>query len=117
MDRWTKEGDVTSIPRFVVEDFNQNMQKASEFWVKNASFLKIGTIELGYTIPKGLVNKAKISSLRIYGAIDNAAILTKYPYIDPDVGSMRGGDILSTGIDFGMYPQARTARLGLILNL
>ncbi len=117
LDRWTKEGDVTSIPRFVVEDFNQNMQKASEFWVKNASFLKIGTIELGYTIPKGLVNKAKISSLRIYGAIDNAAILTKYPYIDPDVGSMRGGDILSTGIDFGMYPQARTARLGLILNL
>ena len=57
-----------------------------------------------------------LNKTRIYAAIDNLATFTSYPFMDPEVGNMAGDNILSTGIDYGTYPQARTFRFGLSLN-
>ena len=76
--------------------------------------MKISSLELGYTIPESITKKVKISRFRIYAAMDNVCTFTSYPYFDPEVGSM-SGNILDTGLDFGMYPQARTTRFGVNL--
>jgi len=65
---------------------------------------------LGYTVPKLILKKAKIESLRVYVAANNLLTLTKYMGYDPDLGS---ANALSAGVDFGMYPQARTIMGGI----
>ncbi|MEI6275767.1 MAG: TonB-dependent receptor [Prolixibacteraceae bacterium] len=52
----------------------------------DASFLRISTISLGYTIPKEITAKARISKLRVYSTIQNAYCFTKYPGTDPESG-------------------------------
>lgn len=114
LGRWKKEGDKTDIPRLSVDDPNRNFRRPSDFHLWDGSFLKISSLELGYTIPESITKKVKISRFRIYAAMDNVCTFTSYPYFDPEVGSM-SGNILDTGLDFGMYPQARTTRFGVNL--
>jgi TonB-linked SusC/RagA family outer membrane protein len=52
----------------------------------NASFLRLSTASLGYTIPKSIMNRAKISKLRFYTTVQNAFVITKYPGTDPESG-------------------------------
>ncbi|MGQ1783711.1 MULTISPECIES: SusC/RagA family TonB-linked outer membrane protein [unclassified Saccharicrinis] len=114
LDRWQKEGDDKGVPRVTLADLNNNVRNPSEFHVRDASFFKIGTIELGYTFPEKILKSVNLSNVRIYGAIDNVAIFTDYPMFDPEVGAMEG-NILNTGLDYSMYPQARTFRAGINL--
>lgn len=111
-DRWTHEGVNNGVPRLSIDDPNGNFDKASDFYMYDASFLKIGNIEVGYTLPEYLVNKAKITKARVYVSMDNVATFTKYPFLDPEVGMMSSNNILDTGLDYSMYPQARTTRIG-----
>ncbi|MDE5416775.1 TonB-dependent receptor [Labilibaculum sp. DW002] len=112
LDRWQQAGDNNGVPRLSITDANDNVRKASEFHVRDASFFKIGTIELGYTLPERWTKAVNLSRVRIYTAADNVAVFTKYPMFDPEVGAMEG-NILNTGLDYSMYPQARTIRFGL----
>ncbi len=114
-EAWKQEGDNTNIPRFTATDPNQNNILNSDFFVYDASFLKIGTVEFGYTFPRNILDKVKLSRIRIYAAMDNVAIFTKYPFFDPEVGAM-GNNILSTGIDHAVYPQGRTSRIGITVD-
>jgi TonB-linked SusC/RagA family outer membrane protein len=52
----------------------------------NASFLRLSNATLGYTIPKSIMNRAKISKLRMYMTVQNAFCITKYPGTDPESG-------------------------------
>ncbi|WP_111307891.1 SusC/RagA family TonB-linked outer membrane protein [Confluentibacter sediminis] len=51
---------------------------------KDVSFTKVGFITLGYTVPKGFLDKLKISSLRIYSTVQNPFVFTKYDGWDPE---------------------------------
>lgn len=112
LNRWQQAGDNNGVPRLSITDANNNVRNASEFHVQDASFFKIGTMELGYTLPKNWVKSVNLSKVRIYAAADNVAVFTDYPMFDPEVGAMEG-NILNTGLDYSMYPQARTIRFGL----
>lgn len=116
LDRWRKEGDDNGVPRLSSKDPNGNFGKPSDFYLYDGSHLKISSLEVGYSFPTKLINKLMLNKARIYAAIDNLATFTSYPFMDPEVGNMAGGNILSTGIDYGTYPQARTFRFGLSLN-
>ena len=111
LDRWQKEGDNNGVARLSITDANNNNKNASEFYVRDGSFFKIGTIEMGYNLPERWVRTLTLSKIRFYVACDNVAVFTKYPMFDPEVGSMDGNS-LSTGLDYSMYPQARTIRCG-----
>jgi len=82
-------------------------------WVSDASYLTIKNITLGYTLPMHNLNYFK--SLRLYGSIQNALILTKYNGGNPEV-SNNGGDALGQGIDWTAYPIPRTFTLGVNVN-
>jgi len=76
---------------------------ASDYWVRNASFVRCDNITLGYTWPK-IANSMR---LRVYGAVQNPFVITKYKGLDPEVGG---------GIDNSVYPRPLTVSLGLVAN-
>ena len=110
--RWEKPGDQTDIPRASLI-FENYLQNSSQF-IENASFFRIRTVNLGYTIrPK----KSKaFTSLRLYVQVQNLHVFTKYYGFDPEVSS-NGGDAPETaGVDYAAYPQARTITFGVNFN-
>lgn len=80
----------------------------SDRWVQNASFLKCDNITLGYSFNNLLKGTSwQGISGRLYGAVNNAFIITKYEGIDPEVFG---------GIDNNLYPRPFSATVGLSLN-
>jgi TonB-linked SusC/RagA family outer membrane protein len=109
LNRWTGEGTSTRIPRFALGD-NTNW-KSSDLYVYDGSYMRLKNIQLGYTLPEKLTKKAFISSLRFYVAAENLFTFTKYHGFDPEISS----SATSLGIDYGVYPQARTWTVGVNL--
>ena len=77
-------------------------QYFSDYFVRNASFLRCDNITLGYTWDNLLHEKLK---LRLFGGVQNPFVITKYNGIDPEVAG---------GIDNNVYPRAITYSLGLV---
>ncbi len=116
LDRWQKEGDVTNIPRVVLND---NVSNGSSFPisenVEKGDFLRIRNIALGYTLPNTLFGKVGITNLRIYGSVYNAYIFTDYSGTDPEV-STNGNSNISPGVDRNSVGVGRTYTVGLNLG-
>ena len=106
---WSPENPNGSEARLSILDENYNM-RASDAWVKNGDFLKISNIQIGYSLPKSIVNKVLIQNARIYLAVQNVACISGYnKYGDPECGQ---GSVLYTGLDTGRYPMPRTYAFG-----
>ncbi|MCV9385078.1 SusC/RagA family TonB-linked outer membrane protein [Reichenbachiella ulvae] len=86
LDRWQQEGDQTDIPRMVIGDPNGN-GRASDRWLENGSFVRISSIQLGYSLPESIISRARISKFRIYGSVLNPVVFTKYQGTDPEFGN------------------------------
>ncbi len=114
LDRWTGEGTSNSTPRFVfaVSD-NNNNYRISDLYIEDGSFVRLRNIQLGYTFPKGFLDKIKAEQWRIYVSAENVFTLTNYTGVDPEIGAASSFDV---GIDRGVYPPARTIRVGTALT-
>jgi hypothetical protein len=77
-------------------------QYLSDYFIKNASFLKMDNVGLSYNV--GKLSKNSNASMRISANVQNVFIVSDYKGLDPE---------LSTGIDFNLYPRPRTYTLGL----
>ena len=89
----------------------------STLGIENGSFLRLNTLTLGYTVPKSILSKIKVSNLRVYGSIYNVLTITGYSGLDPEVDVDEGrGTFPTTGLDYGTYPRARSFVVGLNLN-
>ena len=112
-NRWRGEGTSNDMPRATANDRNNNGRFSSR-WVENASFLRFKNIQLGYSIPKALLDKAKVfQSARVYVAATNLFRITQYTGLDPEVVSY--GDPSSqlfAGNDPGNIPQPITIQIG-----
>jgi outer membrane receptor protein involved in Fe transport len=86
----------------------------SEF-VEDASYLRLNTLTLGYTLPKTLTKKIGISNLRVYFTGGNLFCLSGYDGYDPDVNTRPGGQdgFPVPNYDWNSYPRARTYTFGL----
>ena len=94
-----------SLPRLTILDPNRN-SRVSDLWVKNGNFLRISNLQVGYTLPKNIVNMLSIQKARVYLGVSNLLTISPYnKYGDPEVG---GGSVLYTGLDTGRYPMPRT---------
>jgi TonB-linked SusC/RagA family outer membrane protein len=83
-------------------------------WVEDASFLRLATLTIGYTLPKSLLKKLTIQNVRVYATGNNLFCLTGYSGLDPEVDSVTSsGNFPTPGVDFSSYPRARTFTLGL----
>ena len=95
-----------SVPQLDAERFSGNGSNyyLSDYYVQNASFLRMDNINIGYNVGKVFHNKA---NLKINANVQNAFIITQYKGLDPEVNG---------GIDNNFYPRPRTFVLGLNLN-
>ena len=85
-----------------------NPTQQSDYFVRNASYLKCTNMTLGYSFPALIkAGSEKICSGRIYFTVQNPFIITKYKGIDPEIQG---------GIDNGRYPRPISFQLGLNLN-
>jgi hypothetical protein len=80
--------------------------------VEDGSFIRIKNASLGYRIPKQLISKIGLSSLRVYAQMTNVFTLAKYRGSDPEI-SINGNSNLGSGTDQNSVPGARTATFGL----
>jgi len=111
LNAWNGEGTSNTIPRLNVNDPNDNM-RASSYYIEDGTYLRLQNVQLGYTYPHKIFNKAQ--KLRLYLAARNLITLTKYRGFDPEIGSP--GSTLIVGTDEGYYPQPRIFTAGLNLS-
>ncbi len=89
-----------------------NSTRLSDFYLQNGSFFRCTNITLGYNISSAfMLQKLSISSLRIYGGVDNAFTVTKYLGYNPEVDYNNGAN-LTPGVDYGKYPLVRAFNCG-----
>jgi len=110
LNAWSHPGQITNIPR--PSFLQQNYFPNSDEFLENGSFLKIHTVNLGYTVG----NPKYFSSMRIYVQAENLLTATKYIGFDPEVSSTGGGNDTTAGIDLAAYPPARTLSIGVDLK-
>lgn len=88
----------------------------SSIGIEDGSYLRLNTLTLGYTLPKQLVGKLKMSNFRVYGTIYNVFTITDYSGLDPEVNSQAKSNksrYPTSGLDWGTYPRARQFVVGL----
>ena len=119
---WRPDNQNTDMPRFSVTDGADNKWAYTDRWLEDGSYIRLKTLDIGYTLPKQLLKKIKLENVRIYTSIENLFTLTKYSGYTPDLGES-GVDLGTTynvftrGIDQGRYPLPRTFSFGIQVNL
>ncbi|MPL74645.1 TonB-dependent receptor SusC [bioreactor metagenome] len=106
LERWTGEGTSNTMPRAVFNDPNKNTRVSDRF-IEDGSYLKIKNLTLGYTFRQKWLEKAKLSSARVYFSAQNLLTITNYSGFDPEVPV--------NGIDLNVYPVTRTVSAGINL--
>jgi TonB-dependent starch-binding outer membrane protein SusC len=111
MRRWQQPGDITDVPQARLFEGNGAVQ--SSRWVHDGSFIRLKTMNFGYTIPKAIVSRARMENARVYVAAQNLFTFTRYPGWDPEVNSFDLGQAnLTLGHDFYTPPQNRIITIG-----
>ena len=115
LNAWTPENKDTDMPRAVINDPNQNARTSDRF-LEDGSYLRLKTVQIGYTFSENLTRSLKINRVRFYLSADNVFTITDYKGYNPDLG--RSGSILNRGVDFGhvAYPLAKTFMAGIQLS-
>lgn len=86
---------------------NNNNYQSSTYWMRNGSYLRLKNLEVGYTIPKSIVNKIRLNNIRIYFMGTNLVTFSSFKLWDPELGSSNGQ----------VYPLSKAYTLGLTINI
>ena len=86
---------------------NSNNYRKSTYWLRDGAYMRLKNLELGYSIPKSIVNKIHLNNLRIYFMGTNLLTFSGFDLWDPELGSSNGQ----------AYPLSRTYTLGVTIKL
>lgn len=111
--RWRKEGDVTDIPRALINGGYNWL--GSDRYVEDASYVRFRTITARYNFDKKTLSKMKMKTMSAYITAENLLTFTKYLGQDPEV-AFRGSDPFRISYDNSMTPPAKTITLGLVVG-
>ena len=105
-DHWTEQSQnpYATWPRLMQEVLNNNLQQSS-WWMRDGQFLRLKSVELGYSLPKKLSSKLKLSSMRVYVNGANLLLFSKFKLWDIELGS--------NGMN---YPLQRVTNVGINLS-
>jgi len=103
-NRWTSGNHTQSEP-----SANVGNLPASSYFVESGSFARINNLTVGYTFPNTLLDRIKVSSLRIFATSQNLFTYKKYSGFTAELP----GDPLTSGIELSTYPTTRTVAMGL----
>ncbi|HVZ57849.1 MAG TPA: TonB-dependent receptor [Chitinophagaceae bacterium] len=99
-DSWTSSRGGNKVP---IQEFTSNFSSdavVNSYYVEKGSYFRNKTIQLGYSLPRSIIQKAGIDRLRIYVQATNLFTFTKYDGLDPEVQ----GYSSAFGVDYGTYP-------------
>jgi TonB-linked SusC/RagA family outer membrane protein len=82
--------------------------------IEDGSYLRLKTVQLGYTLPVKSSKKLNIQSFRLYVSAQNLLTFTNYSGYDPEVSVYSSA--LTPGFDYSVYPRAKTMTIGINLN-
>lgn len=109
LDYWTPENKNASHPRLTWDDPNRNTRAESDRYLENGSYLRLRSVQLGYTFPLTWF-KGAIQHARVYINAENLFTITSYSGYSPDVNADNAN---YRGFDNFIYPTNRTFMLGL----
>ncbi|NJK87539.1 MAG: TonB-dependent receptor [Bacteroidales bacterium] len=112
---WRGEGTTNTEPRPSFGGYNYT---PSDRFIQDGSFIRLRTLMLGYSLPASVSNKLQMQHLRIYLKGSNLITLTKYTGYTPEIGTPEtdSENVLSNGIDNGIYPVTAVYSVGLNLT-
>lgn len=110
-NRWHGEGTSNLYPS---ADLTGDNMLPNSWYFEDGAFMRVRTIQLGYTFPKSWAQSIGISSLRFYANATNPVNLFGYNGFNPEIA---GGATTSQGIDLNVYPMSATYNFGINLNL
>lgn len=110
-DRWTGPGTSNWTPRVTKSGYNL---KNSSYYVEDASYLRIKSLTVGYTLPSGLTQRIGMDHLRVYATAVNLLTFSDYSGYDPEASM--NTDARSFGVDNLVTPQPRSFMIGLNVN-
>lgn len=100
--RWYEGRTDAIYPRLLQYQDTRNT-KPSDFYLQNRAFLKVRNVQLGYTIPQTLIQKARVQRVRVYCSLENFFTFTSFKGFDPEVSGMN-------------YPTMKQCTLGLNIS-
>lgn len=86
---------------------NSNNNRASTYWLRNGAYMRLKNLDIGYSLPKHLVNRARLNNVRLFFVGTNLLTFSKFKLWDPEMGNPDGKE----------YGLSKTLSLGLSVNL
>jgi hypothetical protein len=103
---WQKEGDLTEFPRLTtITPFNNNL--STDFWKRDASYLRLKTVEISYAFPLRSGKKSGQTKMSVFFSGTNLFTFSKLKYIDPEAPTVNNG----------FYPQQKVYNFGINLSM
>ena len=119
LNAWTPSNTDTDHPRLTFLDPNYNI-KPSDWMVESGSYLRINTVQIGYSLPGNLLAKLKMEKLRVFISGQNLHVFSNYTGMDPETGSATRrlntgttNNLLNRGVDMNPLPRPRVISVGL----
>lgn len=94
-------------PRLEYENQSGNNRQTSTFWLRDGSYLRLKTLDVGYSLPKNFVNKFKVNNMRVFFVGTNLLTFSKFKLWDPESAKSDGGG----------YPLSKSLTFGLSVNI
>ena len=110
LDSWSPTNTGAALPALSETILNNEFTSANSFFVRDGSYLRLRTLQIGYTLPDTIASKLGASSARVYYNGTNLLTLTDFTGLDPEVP--RGG-ALDIGVYSAQYPTNSASSLGI----
>ncbi|MBS1746708.1 MAG: TonB-dependent receptor [Bacteroidetes bacterium] len=101
---WTPNNLNAKVPVLSQKAGFSNTTVFNSYYLENGSYLRCKSLVLGYTLPKGIIQKFHIDKFRLYIQAANLFTITKYTGLDPELQGADLNDNTNFGIDLGNYP-------------
>jgi hypothetical protein len=122
LDAWTPQNQDTNVPGMIDGKYreDQNLTNkvffgsnsgATSRWVEDASFIRLKTATLAYSLTPSLVRSVGFEKIKVFLSGTNIFTITDYTGYDPEVAAFPSNDA-TIGVDLSVYPPARTLTIG-----
>ena len=99
----------------VANPYSKNIVLTDKY-VEDGSFLRMTSLNVGYSLPDRWISKAHITKARIFFSASNLFVITKYSGADPEVDTRSGINPLAVGVDYAAFPKSRSYNFGINLS-
>lgn len=107
--RWQKPGDITDVPKPIIENPSKSRDWENSRWLEDGSYIRLKNLSLSYDLPKPLLSKIGVSNLNVYFKGTNLWTYSKVNALDPEVGVF--------GQSSNVYPNSRSFVFGISLGI